>query len=505
MRRGGPWFDASVLVSVLAAASAWGATTISSREDIRLAQNTSGSAVSRRCPPITITKTSGSTIDSTNDVRIKIPSTFDVTWDTSSTLEVIGTGADHIDTGTALSYEDSNRTVVISVSSSVTDNDSFTVYGLKFSIPNNGSTETADELELIIAGSGQAADSTDDKKMTVYETSIDSTSHLNVNHGGSAASPSSKALGRLTLTDVSGSGVDNTNDIRIRIPSTLGFTWDTSVTAPSLGGTATGKVASTVSYESSGTVLKIDATQAGGFSAGDTLTLDDLAYLPPFNAGSLPADVLELILAGSGGAVATVDRRVFARSDSTQMTATAQTVSGSASDATLNSLRIVAGDGIGTDTYTGDLRLIIPFENNLSFDGTQGGITVTTTSGAVSSTPTVEDSGEGNKVLRFDVTSAVSSGAVLTIAGILVDNASSSSEAVELFLGTNGPDQVDAVLGTPGSTSGVAGGAGGGGGGDFVTGEARARGALLLALGAGLALLLSRAVRSFRDSFRRPL
>ncbi len=382
----------------------------------------------------------------------------------------------------------------------------FTVYGLKFSIPSAGAVNTADELELIIDGSASGAtEASDDKKITIYEASLDTTANINLNHSGSSSTPSSKTLGRLTITDVSGSGVDNTNDIRVRIPSTLGFTWDTSVTAPAMSGSPSGvtaKVDSAVAYESSGTVLVINATQAGGFAAGDALSLDGLAFLPPFTGGSLAADSLEMLLDG-GTAVATIDRRVFARSSGTKMQAVAQTVGASAANAVLNTVSITAGATIGTGTFTGDIRISIPFESNLSFDSsnaTGGTVTVTTTSGAVSSTPAIEDTGDGNRTLRFDVTSAISAGGIVSVIGLVVDNAG-AAETPELLLGVSGPGVIDAVLSEITSTAAAASGVGGGGT-EFVTSGPGLRGVLAAFAGAILAVLAASFLRRGR---RRPL
>lgn len=356
-----------------------------------------------------------------------------------------------------------------------------------------------DNLELVIDGSaGGATDDTDDKSISVYEVSLDTTSNQTINHGGSASSPASVDLPRMTIVDVSGSGVDDDNttgDIRVRIPSALGFAWDTSVTAPVFSGSAAGKVGAAVSYPTS-TTLRIDVTDAAGFAAGESLSVDGLRFLPPFNGGSVPSDFLELLLDG-GTNVATVDRRLVAVTSGLTVTALSQTVAGSADNAVLNLVTVTAGATIGTDTWTGEIRLTIPQENNLSFDDaneTSGVVTVTTTSGAVTATPVIEDDDDGQRTLRFDVTGAVAAGGVVAIGGIVVDNASASAETPELYLSVSGPGQVDAVL-TAASTAAASGG-GGGGGGDFVVavpGGASPVVALLAASAA--AILLGRLLR----------
>ena len=56
------------------------------------------------------------------------------------------------------------------------------------------------------------------------------------------------------------------------------MTWDTSDTTATIGGTDSGKVSTTVSYEDSGATLVIDVTT--NFSAGDDITVSAASALP---------------------------------------------------------------------------------------------------------------------------------------------------------------------------------------------------------------------------------
>ena len=86
-------------------------------------------------------------------------------------------------------------------------------------------------------------------------------------YGGSAST-----TGTITVTDVGGQIISTGNDLRIAIAtSSINMLWDTTVTTPTFGGTASGSVDPTVSYEGGGSVMKIDVTT--GFAAGDTLTI----------------------------------------------------------------------------------------------------------------------------------------------------------------------------------------------------------------------------------------
>ncbi|GAI08652.1 unnamed protein product, partial [marine sediment metagenome] len=90
------------------------------------------------------------TITDANDIRIKIPSTFNMEWDISDTTATIGGGAAG-KVSTDVSYEDSNKTLVIDVTENFAASDQITVSGLSFTNFSAGSV--ADNLELETATS----------------------------------------------------------------------------------------------------------------------------------------------------------------------------------------------------------------------------------------------------------------------------------------------------------------------------------------------------------------
>lgn len=311
------------------------------------------------------------------------------------------------------------------------------------------------------------------------------------------------SLGQLKVNDISGTGTSTSNDIRVRIPSTWGFTWDTSVTGPTFayGGSASGKVSTTVSYPTSA-ILLIDVTSDLG--AADEVKLSGLKFRTPFTDRSPPSDFLELLIDG-GTNIAATDRRVIALEDGLTIKSAAQTISGSASSAALEPITVRTGSTtVATSDYAGDLRISIPIENNLSFSSSQSSasVAISGTGVVASSTPTIEDSGDGNRTLRWDVTTAIGTNTVVTITGLKVDNGSASTETLELLLSTAGPGQVDAALvendASNGGGSVISAGGGGGGGGEFIA----SGGSLspLLAMGAASALVLLGAagLRRFR-------
>ena len=63
---------------------------------------------------ITVTEDASPSLNTTDDLRIRIPATFNMTWDSTDTTAVIG-GPQAAKLDTNVSYEDGDRTLVIPV------------------------------------------------------------------------------------------------------------------------------------------------------------------------------------------------------------------------------------------------------------------------------------------------------------------------------------------------------------------------------------------------------
>jgi len=112
-----------------------------------------------------------------------------------------------------------------------------------------------------------------------------------------ALSQASTPLSTITVTDASTPTVTAANDIRIKIAtSTVHMLFDTTDTTVTLGGTASGKVSGTVSYEGSGSVLVLNVTN--DFAGSDTLTISDLAYTS-FSATNTATTSLRVYMGGA--------------------------------------------------------------------------------------------------------------------------------------------------------------------------------------------------------------
>lgn len=103
-------------------------------------------------------------------------------------------------------------------------------------------------------------------------------------------------LSTLTITDQSTPSITAANDLRIKIStSTVRMLFDTTDTSATLGGTASGKVSGTVSYEGGGSVLVVPVDT--DFNASDTLTIGGLSFTQ-FTAVNIATTALGIYLDG---------------------------------------------------------------------------------------------------------------------------------------------------------------------------------------------------------------
>jgi hypothetical protein len=123
------------------------------------------------------------------------------------------------------------------------------------------------------------------------------------------AGQATTTLDQIVVTKLSESeNITTTNDIRINIATTTSdMRFDSSVTTLTFGGTASGKVNNTVSYEDGNATLVINVTS--DFSADDTLTINGIE-LGDFSTISTTTSNLKLYTSGSIiGSPTTVDTK----------------------------------------------------------------------------------------------------------------------------------------------------------------------------------------------------
>jgi trimeric autotransporter adhesin len=114
---------------------------------------------------LTITDATTPTITAANDIRVRIPTGFSMTWNTGLTTATIGGGAAAKVSGT-VSYENSGQVLVLNVTSNFAGSDQITISGLQFT--GFTAASAASPLQLVVSGSaGGATAATDDKTKTI--------------------------------------------------------------------------------------------------------------------------------------------------------------------------------------------------------------------------------------------------------------------------------------------------------------------------------------------------
>ena len=136
--------------------------TISSRDN----QVFMASASSTAILPIQITDATG-VITAANDIRIIIPSGLNMTWDASDTTAALGGNAAG-KCSTTVSYESSNKILVINVTSNFSAGDILVVSGLSFN--NFSAASNAARLGINQYG-GQPIQAYDDKYLQIISAS----------------------------------------------------------------------------------------------------------------------------------------------------------------------------------------------------------------------------------------------------------------------------------------------------------------------------------------------
>src|SRR5438874_1303088 len=249
--------------------------------------------------PITVKDAATPTIKSAKDIRIRIPSGFNMTWNTAlTTATITGSGASKV--STTVSYEDAGQTLVIDATSNFAGNDQIVVSGLEFA--NFTAVSAATKLQLVVDGAGAATKASDSKTIAVVAATISAGANLSFVVGQAAT-----AMSEITITDAATPTITTAQDLRVRIPSGSNMTWNTALTTATITGGAASKVSKTVTYEDGGKTLVITVTS--NFAGGDQIVVSGLAYMG-FTAPSAP-DYLQLVVTGAGGGTNASDSRTI--------------------------------------------------------------------------------------------------------------------------------------------------------------------------------------------------
>jgi len=294
-----------------------------------------------------------------NDIRIRIPSSFNMDWDTTDTTATIGgTAAGKV--STTVSYEDGGQTLVVTVNTNFVAGDQITVSDLSFASFAN--TSVADNLELEV-NDDNVVSATDDKTITITPPGtpvIFSASNQAFTYQDPAT-----AISTITLFDSATPTITATNDIRIRIPAGFNMTWDIGDTTATIGGTAAAKVSTTVSYEDGGKTLVLNVT--GDFISGEDITVSGLSFAS-FTAASA-ADNLELEVNNDNVVTATDTKTISITGGPPSLSSTANQVFEVSDPSTVSSTFTVTDDSVAARiTASNDVRIRIPAGFNMTWD-----------------------------------------------------------------------------------------------------------------------------------------
>jgi hypothetical protein len=222
-----------------------------------------------------------------NDIRIRIPSSFNMTWDTSVTTVTLGGSAAGKVSTALLAYEDGGQTLVLNVTADFVAGDQLTIADPQFN--NFSAPSGADNLELEVNNDG------------VISALNDKTIAINANTSASISSAADQVfivddpdtfISVITITESAVSKtIKKKNDLRIRIPAGFNMTWDTTIKDVTIGGPAANNMKTKLkAYEDGGRTMVLDVSK--DFKVGDQITVSGAQFIG-FSAPS-PLDNLEL-------------------------------------------------------------------------------------------------------------------------------------------------------------------------------------------------------------------
>src|SRR5437870_4319607 len=113
------------------------------------------------------------------------------------------------------------------------------------------------------------------------------------------------AISPITVKDASTPTIKAAKDLRIRIPSGFGMTWNTALTTATISGSDATKVSTAVTYEDGGKTLVLNVTT--DFTGGDQIKVSGLQYTS-FAAPSA-TDNLQLVIFGPGSGTTGIDAK----------------------------------------------------------------------------------------------------------------------------------------------------------------------------------------------------
>src|SRR5205823_9803403 len=176
-----------------------------------------------------------------NGIRIRIPATFNMTWNTALTTATVG-GSALAKVSKTVTYADGGKTLVITATANFVGGDQLVVSGLQYT--SFTAASAPDYLQLVVSGSAGGTAASDSRTIQIVAPTMASAASqvFVVGQAPAGVSP-------ITITDVATPIITAANDIRVRIPAGLNMSWNTALTTATITGSGAGKVSPTVSYE----------------------------------------------------------------------------------------------------------------------------------------------------------------------------------------------------------------------------------------------------------------
>src|SRR5439155_1283690 len=217
---------------------------------------------------VTVADAATPSITALSDLRIRIPATVAMTWNTAlTTATLTGSGARKV--APTVSYEDGGKTLVLNVTSNFAGSDQLVVSGLQYM--SFTAASAPGYLQLVVGGAGGGTNASDSRTVQVVAPTLASAADQLFVVGQAAT-----AMSAITVTDAATPTITAARDMRIRIPASVSMTWNTALTAASITGSGNSKVSNTVSYADGGKTLVLDVTS--NFGAGDRIVVSGLQY-----------------------------------------------------------------------------------------------------------------------------------------------------------------------------------------------------------------------------------
>jgi len=377
----------------------------------------------------------GGALDTSGGIRITIPSTLNMTWDTGApapTTAMVGTGAGAVG---AITFSNGNKTMDIAVTTNFASTQIVRITGARFVIAASAAAAT-DWLQLSHDGD-LVVEAYDTNFIRIAGTPSGSCAGQTFNIGDPTT-----AITTITITDATHASLTDSRNLRIRIPSGLGMTWDSADSSATFGGSASAK-AGAITYSGDAKTMFVDITT--NFESGETLTIASLGFTA---FGTVSTGNLEMS-ADNGATWVTISGLKEVGGTPTLTNAT-QVFAVADPSTSAGAITVQDAPGVAKITDTNNIRIRIPAGLNMEWDTTasvsfdESGLV----GGNVQNAPGGLSYSADNKTMIINVTTSFDPGDTLVINGAAFRRFTAGSSATALELDVDNDGGTDATSAT---------------------------------------------------------